>query len=361
MRLRGATMDWKQAYPTQLPAAVQAYNDGTLYPIANLWLHDGFKNWTPLQPTLTRDTKVSFVLRCLRFEVDALGLKEGDSLGLLALQPGGPLMVIAACTPSGELKAGGALGGAGGAAAGVRAAAAAAAAARASTPPPPAFTAAYSISQQQQAGGSSEVLLEVTLPSLTDMGAGGSGAAGVQEPADQQRMTLLLVHVQPMSRSRQPVNMQSTPCPVTWQRQAGGDGAGGADGALLRGLPAALLPELPPQGRLLVLPAQSLAVLVAAPTQATTALAAVGAPAVAAKPQPPEVPTAAATSSSAASSSTASSSASASGHSTTRARPAATLPPLASPPLLALFTVGGPVEGTDVNGLLQLVAEEPLQ
>eukprot|EP00198_Chlamydomonas_reinhardtii_P007070 XP_001696406.1 hypothetical protein CHLREDRAFT_167487 [Chlamydomonas reinhardtii] len=215
MRLRSAKMDWNEACPTQMPTAIQAaYNEKTpyRYPVVDLWLHEGLSGWAPVQLRLVYDSEDCYVLKCLRSDADVLGLEEGDSLALLALQPGGPLMVIATCTPTGELKAGGALGGAGGAAA-----------------------AAYSISQQQQAGGSSEVSLEVTLPSLlTDMGAGGGGAAGVQEPADQQRMTLLYV-------------------------QAGSDSAGFADGALLRGLPAALLPELPPQGRLLVLPAQSLA------------------------------------------------------------------------------------------------------
>ncbi|KAG2429215.1 hypothetical protein HXX76_010985 [Chlamydomonas incerta] len=385
-------MDWEQVFPTLVPAVMRAFEARmsgqrqSPYPVANVWLLVGDSSWVAVQPSLTRDNPISIVLTCQAGDVAALGLDEGDSLGLLALEPGGCVMAVAASTPAGQLKTVGLLCGAGGGA--VPAAAAVVTAGRASPPPPPAFAAAFSVSQPRQTDGGVGIL-EVSLPPLPGAGTGGE-AVGVREPADQQQMTLLYVHMQPTSRKLQPLEMPLTRFPVTWQRRGGspGSGGGGGDGggsrAQLGDLPPALLQQLPPQGRLLVLPEQGLVVLVvpAAPEAVAAAAAALSAKSQRRRRQ--VAPAAAGSGSAAAdyadsdgsSASSAGSGGSGGGggggagggggtrvaHLSPSGRwPASPLGLPGSPPPLAHFTVGGPVEGDGSGELLQLVAEDAAQ
>ncbi|KAG2429218.1 hypothetical protein HXX76_010988 [Chlamydomonas incerta] len=371
---QGRQQGWRKLFPSQSDLAVQAYEDARTrhYPVVDLWLHDGLRGWALVQLRLVHDSNGCYVLRCPPGgDTHALGLDEDDSLGLLALEPGGCVMAIAACIPAGQLKTVGLLCGAGGGA--VPAAAAVVTAGRASLPPPPpAFAAAFSVSQARQADGSVGIL-EVSLPPLPGAGAGGE-AVGMWEPADQQQMTLLYVHMQPQpnpdSSRPKPVDMPLARFPVTWQRRggSGGDGGGGGGGggsrAQLGDLLPALLQQLPPQGRLLVLPELGLVVLVA--PAAPEAVAAAAAALTAKRQRRRQEASTAAGSGSAANSDAPSASSAASADisgTVTRSSPSGrwTASPPDSPPPLAHFTVGGPVEGDSLGELLQLVAEDLAQ
>ncbi|KAG2426384.1 hypothetical protein HYH02_014812 [Chlamydomonas schloesseri] len=357
---------WHKLFPRQSDDAVQAYENKAVYPYptVNLWLPGGLSGWGLVPLRLVHDSRACYVLKCSHADAQALGLDVGDSLGLMSLWPAADcVIVLATCTPTGELKPGGATAsGAGGGAGGSSLLVAAAAAAAHAAPPPPAFTAAYSLDLKRQQ-------LEVTLPPLAGDTSGGTAAS---EPADQQRMTLLCVHMQPQlnpqSTKPKPVDMPSASLPVVWQRRGSGNDGGPAGGVgggapLLRGLPPTLLQELPPQGRLLVLPQQGLVVLVA--PAAPTAVAAAAA-ALATKSARDEKADAVASTS----------------NTPVPARPrtparAIAPPPLTSPPpLLVHFTVSssGPDQGPGEGGsagagagdgsadeagqLLQLVADE---
>ncbi|KAG2426383.1 hypothetical protein HYH02_014811 [Chlamydomonas schloesseri] len=303
-RLRPAGQQvWRQLFPQQTHAAIDAYKNKTLYPEVELWVpHQGGDGggWAPLRLTLMHDTMLkrpqdrqakpedyALILVCPPDKAAALGLSLGDSLVLMALQrpaPGGGddvvmVLQVATCNPAGDLTAGGAPG------ADLVATTAAALAAHMSAPPPgppPTFTATYSVDLERQH-------LEVALPPPPTPPLGGSAAAA-SDPAEQEtKMRLSCVRLQPRSKpdakKPRPVEARAKTWPVTWQPQRGSSGGGGPatsgveGGAMLRGLPPTLLQELPPQGRLLVLPQQGLVVLVDAQPAASVAStpAAVGA------------------------------------------------------------------------------------